>query len=68
MKWEPIETLPPNNTQEVLFYRKIKNSKQPKIVIGRWVESEYCYCVQLTTKEVKDATHWMLLPNEPEGN
>jgi hypothetical protein len=63
MQWQPIETAPKD--KYILLYRKAKNS-QVRIVIGYWSESEFCFKITMTTKEVLNPVCWMDLPDEPE--
>ena len=59
-QWQPIETVPQD--RYVLLCRKTKGIKQPKIVIAYWSDSEYCFKVLMTSKEVLNPIAWMDLP------
>ena len=56
-KWRPIETVPKKNV--LLYYPPIVNSRGTK-THGEWIT------IGINSAPRK-ATHWMPLPNPPEG-
>lgn len=60
MKWQPIETAPKDGT-EVLTFRQAKLMAVAIWFeeIGRWCVTDGC--------DIVDVTHWMPLPEPPEG-